>query len=195
MGAHPTLRGQAGGHGLTARLRHFHDAREGGALRASEHRRGRTVSELAGSWREGYLSADTFETRVGAAYAARTPGQLARLTADLPPRSIAESASRLWRWLWGPDEEQRPRVLSPPPRGRTGETVLTLGRHPGCNLVLDDPTVSRRHARLRLDGDRWVVCDLHSVNGTRVNGWRIEEAIIRDGDRLTMGHLDLVFRD
>ncbi len=60
--------------------------------------------------------------------------------------------------------------------------------------MLDDPTVSRRHARLRLDGDYWVVCDLRSRNGTWVNGWRVEEAIIRDGDRLTMGHLELVFR-
>ena len=65
---------------------------------------------------------------------------------------------------------------------------VVIGRAPGSTLQLDDPSVSRRHARIRYDGERWLVADLGSLNGTRLNGWRIsEETEIRPGDRLSLG--------
>jgi pSer/pThr/pTyr-binding forkhead associated (FHA) protein len=62
-------------------------------------------------------------------------------------------------------------------------------------LVLDDPTVSRRHARLRRRDGCWSIEDLASTNGTRLNGWRIEDARLRDGDRLALGGAEMVFRE
>lgn len=71
-------------------------------------------------------------------------------------------------------------------------TVLTestiVGRDANCDLVLDDPIVSRRHARLICLGTRITVEDLHSTNGTFVNGSRIEQPTpIARGDVLAIG--------
>ena len=68
-----------------------------------------------------------------------------------------------------------------------------IGRNPSCDLVLADPTVSRRHAELRRDGDGWVLADLHSSNGTWLNGWRVRRAAIRWGDELMLGEQRLRF--
>lgn len=163
-------------------------------MRAADDSRQRKASELARRWEAGYLSLDTFEERVLAAYTARTPGQLSRLTADLPPGSLAEAARRAWRWLSGTEDVDEAIVLSPPDtdRARRG---LVVGRDERCHLVLDDPTVSRRHARLRRRDGCWSIEDLASTNGTRLNGWRIENARLRDGDRLALGGAELVFRE
>jgi pSer/pThr/pTyr-binding forkhead associated (FHA) protein len=65
---------------------------------------------------------------------------------------------------------------------------VLLGRSPDCDCLISDPSVSRRHARIRYDGERWLVADLGSLNGTRLNGWRIaEETEVRPGDRLSLG--------
>ena len=61
---------------------------------------------------------------------------------------------------------------------------LTVGRAAENDLVLADPEVSRHHARLEADGDGWRVVDLDSTNGTWVNGARVVEARIDDGDTL-----------
>jgi pSer/pThr/pTyr-binding forkhead associated (FHA) protein len=54
--------------------------------------------------------------------------------------------------------------------------------------VLADETVSRRHALLRRAGDSWLLVDLNSTNGTRLNGWRlVEEIEVRAGDRVSFG--------
>ncbi len=68
----------------------------------------------------------------------------------------------------------------------------TIGRGPVMDVVLTDPRVSRRHARLRIDGARLVVEDLASTDGVAVNGARIEEpTTLSAGDRLTMGGTEL----
>ncbi len=65
---------------------------------------------------------------------------------------------------------------------------LTLGRHPTSDLVLGDPEISARHAVIEFSGDRWVVRDLGSSNGTSVNGRRIQGSrAIKVGDRLRFG--------
>lgn len=63
------------------------------------------------------------------------------------------------------------------------------------SIVLRDPNVSRRHAELTYDGHEWHVTDLHSTNGTLVNGIDIDECSLRDGDVLTIGLLNFVFRE
>lgn len=74
------------------------------------------------------------------------------------------------------------------------KAVLFFGRHPDCDVRLGDSTkVSRRHCCLAQVDDRWVVRDLGSLNGVRVNGEAIDrEADLKIGDEVTIG--DFVFR-
>jgi predicted component of type VI protein secretion system len=79
-----------------------------------------------------------------------------------------------------------PRTLTAPSEFMVGERRV-LGRARSCDYVIYDPTVSSRHAELvRLD-DCWLIRDLGSLNGTRVNGWLVKEQRLRDGDTLTFG--------
>ncbi len=74
-----------------------------------------------------------------------------------------------------------------------GEFVVTIGRMPESTIVLADPNVSRTHAEVRPKGDGYVVIDLGSTNGTRVNGVRVTEHSLRDGDEITFGNTKVVF--
>ena len=65
--------------------------------------------------------------------------------------------------------------------------VLTIGRGSENDLVLGDPRVSRRHARIQVRGGRLVLSDLDSRNGTRVNGTPIDEVAIGFGDEILLG--------
>jgi hypothetical protein len=69
-----------------------------------------------------------------------------------------------------------------------------LGRSRDCDVVVDDPNVSRRHAELRPSGGSWVICDLGSTNGVKVNGKRIEGSQpLKAGDRVELGTAPLSF--
>jgi DNA-binding winged helix-turn-helix (wHTH) protein len=70
-----------------------------------------------------------------------------------------------------------------------------VGRDPHAQVWLDDSTVSRRHARLTIDGDRISVEDLGSKNGTFVQGTRIDApTTLADGDHLRFGSVEVTFR-
>ena len=72
--------------------------------------------------------------------------------------------------------------------------VTTLGRSEECEVTIEDPLVSRRHAQITVDGDEVRVIDLGSRNGVRLNGHPIEgSALLTDGDRVRIGTQDLVF--
>jgi Protein of unknown function (DUF3662)/FHA domain len=73
------------------------------------------------------------------------------------------------------------------------ESVITVGRHPDSNLVLADPNVSRNHAEIRPQGERYAVVDLGSTNGTRVNGVRVNTQVLNDGDEITFGNTRMRF--
>ncbi len=69
-----------------------------------------------------------------------------------------------------------------------------VGRSRDCEIVLEDTGVSRRHAELRPGADGWVVSDLGSTNGVRVNGQDIHEPqLLRPGDRIELGSTEVVF--
>ncbi len=69
-----------------------------------------------------------------------------------------------------------------------GPTGVTLGRSRECDVVLDDPNVSRKHAEIRPRGGAWVVTDLGSTNGVSVNGRRINgPEVVKSGDELELG--------
>lgn len=70
-----------------------------------------------------------------------------------------------------------------------------VGRDEGLAVRIDEPLVSRRHARLERRGDAWVLQDLDSTNFTRVNGRRIiREHELEDGDELQFARARCVFR-
>jgi FHA domain len=83
--------------------------------------------------------------------------------------------------------------------GRAGETFspagprTLIGRSPDCDVFLDDVTVSRRHAELLHDGERYTIRDLGSLNGTFVNRERVDSAELHDDDEVQVGKYRMTF--
>jgi hypothetical protein len=71
--------------------------------------------------------------------------------------------------------------------------AVVIGRSKDCDIRLTDPNVSRRHAEIRPDGDGYVVVDLDSTNGIEVDGRRVKELTLADGDRFTLGTTEVSF--
>lgn len=71
--------------------------------------------------------------------------------------------------------------------------VTTAGRHPNADIFLDDVTVSRKHAEFRRGSNGFVVSDLASLNGTYLNGERVDSAPLKDGDEVQVGKFKLTF--
>ncbi len=134
---------------------------------------------------------------------ARLSGELHLLVADLPrPRRggvVARlSAAARWtgrravravdHWLRG-----WPPVLSFP---AGVQPRFTIGREPACDMTLADETVSRWHACLERGADGWLLADLGSTNGTRLNGWRVNQPTwVRPGDMVSFGGVTFVLSD
>jgi hypothetical protein len=74
------------------------------------------------------------------------------------------------------------------------EGNATIGRSKDCDIQVPDPNVSRRHAEIRQEGAAYWIVDLDSTNGMEVNGRRQKRAKLRQGDRITLGSTELVFR-
>jgi adenylate cyclase len=66
-------------------------------------------------------------------------------------------------------------------------TDLSIGRTEGNDLVLNHPSVSRKHARLERRDDRWWIVDLKSTNGVKLNGNLVSEAQVKQGDKISVG--------
>ena len=73
------------------------------------------------------------------------------------------------------------------------EAVTVLGRSRRCDIVLTDPNVSRQHAEVRRQDDGFMVLDLGSTNGVRVNRHDVKQAVLQHGDRIELGTTELVF--
>ncbi len=176
----------------------------GGPVRASDQERDLAISELRERYAEGRLSHDTFVRRMDAALGARDRSELAGLLADLPsPRRLAtgvlaslgrraaaarrafSAAGRLARQVtWHPQASLPPTLIFPAGSQRR----FTIGRHHACDMIVPDLTVSRWHAGLDRAADGWLLADLGSTNGTRLNGWRIREPVpVRPGDQVSFG--------
>jgi len=109
--------------------------------------------------------------------------------------------------LRDPDTERQPSAaagqetvvrLKAKVRGRPVQAVelkdgAVIGRVPGCDLVLDDSTVSKHHARIHCDAAP-LIEDLDSTNGTYVNGRPVDgPTALRRGDRIALGAAKIVF--
>jgi len=68
---------------------------------------------------------------------------------------------------------------------------LRIGRSPASDILLEDPSVSRRHAVVVHRDGRAVLLDDRSLNGIHVNGERVSEAALTDGDAIVIGHVSL----
>jgi len=74
------------------------------------------------------------------------------------------------------------------------DQVTSIGRLPECEVTLIDPNVSRRHAEIHQRGNGFVIVDLGSTNGCTVNGVRVNERDLRDGDEVGIGNVRLTFQ-
>ena len=74
------------------------------------------------------------------------------------------------------------------------ESETRIGRHPEAHILLDDVTVSRRHALLTLVDEQVVLTDQASLNGTYVGGERVDSHLLSDGDEIQIGRFQLVFQ-
>ena len=155
--------------------------------------------------------------RMSSALDARNRAQLAGLFTDLPPRrprcspgcrppSSAGTSIPAVRRGTGPRARMRPRAgpgfarprsegrgwPRPPPAPMVfppgAGAMFTIGRRNDCDLRIADLSVSRLHAQLDRDEDGWLLSDLGSRNGTRVNGWLVRDPVpVRVGDVLQFG--------
>lgn len=140
------------------------------------------MRRLRGAYLDGALSTRTFELRVATAYRSRSDGELAALLSDLPSR-----VTRLRATLRGRlDGLRAARGVAPAPvievtlpdvPGRR----LTVGRSSRCDIVIDDPAVSRLHLEIRHAAGRWQAWDLGSTNGTHLAGRRVSTADVAVG--------------
>jgi hypothetical protein len=74
-------------------------------------------------------------------------------------------------------------------------TLVSIGRDPSNDVVLPDAMVSRRHAVIEYRGSQYYIRDCNSSNGSLVNGDRVSERSLRDGDLVAIGTARLLFRD
>jgi hypothetical protein len=106
-------------------------------------------------------------------YKPRTP-----IAEDSPPANVDREVARL-SWDGQDLRVDKRRVL--------------LGRSRECDIQVEDPNVSRRHAELRQEGPSYWIVDLDSTNGIEVNGKRVKRAKLEPGDTFTVGSTEITF--
>lgn len=127
------------------------------------------------------------------------------------PYSQQQDPSLNGTYSYGPAQGQPFRQNSVPETGKTGDpaivnrqtgaivvlrgNLVSIGRGNTCDLKINDPSVSRKHATLVLYEDGWAIEDAGSTSGTYLNGQRITSAqLLFDGDTITLGGARLDFR-
>ena len=91
-------------------------------------------------------------------------------------------------WSGRPSRPAEPPAPAPLDFPRGSGTAFTIGRTQDCDLRISDMSVSRRHAELTRGEDGWLLSDLGSHNGTRINGWLVREPVpLRPGDTVQFG--------
>lgn len=132
-----------------------------------------------------------YQVRVAPAPAGVAPSPPQRtesLARELMRSLLGTSAEPVLSVERGPNAGAR-RTLAPP------DSRLVIGRGDDADWVIADEDLSRRHAELRRGWDGTVLRDLDSQNGTRVDGLRITELALRDGARIELGKLVLLYSD
>ncbi len=126
---------------------------------------------------------------------AEDPEAAAPLQGDPGHTMVYSTADRIAE----PLAEPHPRRASAKLRMAGRTTIVpaagaVIGRSRDCDVVVDDPNVSRRHAEVRPSGGSWTVHDLGSTNGIKVNGRRVDgPQSLRAGDSIQLGTATLTF--
>lgn len=160
--------------------------------------RDRIARTLNAAYGDGLLSEHTLSQRLDQLCASHVI-EPAGLLGDLTFRSSAAVPTRLsrvgqyTRWVL------RDRWRPAPPASMLlaldwdgGDDDLLVGRHRSCDIVLDDLSVSRRHARLRFRDGHWILQDLQSTNGTLVNRAPVVRCQLHPGDELHVGTVHML---
>ena len=105
---------------------------------------------------------------------------------DADGHAVDQDHSRGKLWL---SEYSRGRLVASIP---VEAFPFTIGRQPGNSLVLPELAISRRHALINRIGDRYIIEDLHSINGIMVNGRTCDTAVLKLGDVVRIGTVELV---
>jgi pSer/pThr/pTyr-binding forkhead associated (FHA) protein len=92
-----------------------------------------------------------------------------------------------------------PRLIERKPDGREfdlNKDRVTIGRHRDSDVFLEDLAVSRLHVTINRDGSgRYILRDENSANGVYVNGQRVAERVLQEGDEVQIGQTVLVFHE
>jgi hypothetical protein len=127
--------------------------------------------------------------------------------ADAPAAEVAPGATRIYQAAPAATE-----AVSPEDAGRLGlahdaratlrvagtrhelaNERVVLGRSRECDITIDDPNVSRRHAEIRRENGAYWIVDLKSTNGIEVNGERVQRARLTHADTILMGKTEMTF--
>jgi hypothetical protein len=124
-------------------------------------------------------------------------------TATLEARAEAVLGGRVEDAIWDLPRRWRPRLAATPVRSLVAGDLewplaergrWVVGRGSGCDFVLADDAVSRRHAEIAVRAGECLVRDLGSCNGTFVNGRLVERARLRRGDVVVLGETEVRVR-
>jgi hypothetical protein len=156
---------------------------------AYRHRLARTLNS---AYAEGLLSERTLAHRLVILFAsalidpAGLVGDLSRRAprGQLGQRLVAAVSGLARRTSRSPGAPE-PRILLALDWSGALEELL-IGRHPNCDVIVPAATVSRRHAQLTFRDGGWILQDLDSTNGTRVNGQPVGRCRLHPGDQLAL---------
>ena len=122
-----------------------------------------------------------------------------------PPVPEIPAATVVYRPSTPPETVPEEEPVPPPARETVTLTIgdrvypiessrVVLGRSRECDIHVADANASRRHCEIVQDGaSTWSLVDLGSTNGTELNGQRVRQAVLADGDRVTIGSTDVLF--
>jgi ABC transport system ATP-binding/permease protein len=127
------------------------------------------------------------------------PPQLGTQPPHRPPPPLPEASTQMGPNARGGGPSTRAtsmlKILRPGSAGDPPEGSLKIGRAVDNDIVIPDVLASRHHATLIPGPDGTQIADNRSINGTFVNGTRVETAVLNQGDVVTIGNVDLVFAD
>lgn len=166
--------------------------------RPSDTERDAAINRLQSGAEQGRLSHDTFAHRVDKALVVRSHSELTQLVSDLPltvpppkrgvGQRVVDAVSAVAHFRFKVRAAWRAPSLPGLSLPGGPQATLRIGRMPECDLQLFDTTVSRYHAEFRRSPAGWLLVDLNSTNGTRVNGWRISSPTsVQPGDEVAFG--------
>ena len=143
--------------------------------------------EVADPWAAGVAGP-------GAGPGAEPPTELTET--GLVGSTVVRAAAGWWQRIMAAVERWRRRPLAALALPSGSQARFTIGREAHCDMTLLDRTVSRLHASLKREGEGWLLTDLGSTNGTRLNGWRVTTPItVVAGDRVSFGAATFVLTD